>query len=497
MIAQECGRKLFMRHNVKIAISLGLLFGSYTSQIQSETLKDALATAYQTNPQLLETHSELRATDEGVAQALANWRPNVQLTGTLAQQRQQFENDAFDDLNTGKENTSATIALQIDQALYRGGRTASEVEKAEHNVLLARSQFQIQEQQILLGALTAYLDVFQNRKILKLRQESESILRQQLKAVNDRFEVGELTRTDVAQAESRLAAALAETATARGNLKVARASYFQFIGQHPQKLAKPELLIKLPATINEALAAAESANPNVVAAGQQYRAAVKDVDIAIGLLKPQLTLQAVAQRNFPLLNDEAKDLAIAQGLNHSRFIDTFSLTLNLTVPLYQQGLRHSQVRQAKQTVSQAKYALYRIYRQVAQATKQAWENVSVNRKQITAFQKQVAAARIAFDGITKEALLGSRSVLDVLDIQQELIAAQINLETAIRNERLAAYQLHDAIGYLTAKKLNLDVAYYDHEKYYNDVRNKWFGTGDTTIPNYPYTETYVRDNNAQ
>jgi TolC family type I secretion outer membrane protein len=433
----------------------------------AQTLDQALALAYQNNPTLLGERAALRATDEGVSQALAGWRPTIQ-----------FEGDAgVSDISTlsnfgggGSAETDDTLnpysySVSVVEPLYRGGRTVAETESAENLVDAGRAQLTVVEQTVMLDAVTAYMDVLQIQSELELNRNNERVVRRQLEAAQDRFEVGEVTRTDVAQAEARLAQAAADRVTAEGNLISARAIYRQVISDLPGELAWPEFPSGVPGSEQDALTIANDANPSIAAADSAERAARSDVDVAFSTLLPQVSVRGSYSEQF----------------DQSSFTEettTASLTANVTVPFYQSGAEHSQVRQAKQVAAQRRLDIDRARRDVLEEVTRAWESLVTAQAQITAFESQVRAAEIALDGVEQEALVGLRTTLDVLDAEQELFGASVNLVRAQRDEIVAAYWVKSTIGELTAQRLGLPVDLYDVSDHYNEVRGKWFGLGD-------------------
>lgn len=473
--------KTVLRQN-KISLIAGLALSSslLINVAHAQEFKEALSLTYETNPTLNAARSAARATDEQVPQALANWRPTVQLQADATRQHLSVNKNnkalgAAGIDNAAKSTDADTIVnltANLNQAIYRGGRTISATETAEQNVLVARQQLRDTEQDVLLGAVQAYTNVYRDIKLLELQNENEDILEKQLEAAQDRFDVGEITKTDVAQAESRLAAANADRVQAEGNLETSRATFAQIIGQNPADLEEPTILIELPRTLHQTMNIAERNNPDILAASHNYLSADSQIEEARGFLRPEVNLQAAFNRNFPTFDRSD------QQLGNVISTDTANIQLQLRVPLYQQGLRYSQVRQTKETKGQRRLQILEQRRNVLQQTKQGWEALVATRETINAFNTQIKAAQIAFEGASQEALVGSRTVLDVLDTQAELIDAKINLVNAENNEIVAAYQVIQGMGRLSAKELDLPVALYDPTDHYNEVRDRWFGTGE-------------------
>ena len=431
------------------------VFGAASAR--GESLIEALTMAYQSNPTLRAQRARLRATDEGVAEALSGWRPEVEVVGTGAKTEQRF-NAGIADSN----RTPYSGSLSLSQSLYRGGRTVAATNLAESQVEAARARLTSVEQVVLLDAVTAYMDVVRDEAVLELNVNNEQVLARQLDATRDRFSVGEVTRTDVAQAESRLAGALADRRQAEGNLEVGRATYRQIMGAMPGTLSRPDLPRPPAADGEEAARLADAQNPDVLAAIHDEAAAQINVRAVTGELLPSVDLTANASRS--------RDQSIKD-----RTTNTLSVTAALTIPLYQTGSVSARVREAKQLADRARRLIDEARRAAAQDAASAWENLDAVRSRIEALDSQVRAAQIALDGVTQEATVGSRTVLDVLDAEQELLNAQVGLVGAQRDEIVAHFDLLAAVGRLTARGLSLPVDPYDEKEYYSTIRNKWWG----------------------
>jgi outer membrane protein len=442
------------------ALCLTAAFGAAPAAAQS--LEEALVEAYINNPSLLSQRASVRTTDEGVPQALANWRPTVQITGDYGYELNKSNQRAT--TNASRRLEPASVGIDLTQPLFRGGRTLAEVSQAENAVQAARARLLDTEQSILLEAATAYLNVVRDQATLLLNINNERVLRRQLEATQDRFQVGEITRTDVHQAEARLARSTATRIQGEGALENSRAAYQNVVGSFPQsELAFPPQPSDLPDSKDEAIRRAAISNPNVIAAQFDHEAALDNVDSQWGQLLPELEITASMDRSL-----EAS--AVGQE------VDSVSAQVSLTMPLYQQGAVYSQVREAKQQVAEELRTIDQQRRDAVELATTAWENLLSARARVEAFQTQVQAAEIAFDGVEREASVGSRTVLDVLDAEQELLDARVSAVTAQRDELVAAFQLKSAVGELTAFHLELPVQLYDPQEHYNDVRDRWFGT---------------------
>ncbi len=425
----------------------------------SETLVDALAAAYTNNPTLLSARAALRATDEEVPQALADWRPTVEVEGSVASQAVQTNTTTGDQR---QHRDPRSLAFSVTQPLFRGGRTQAATREAEESVLAQRARLLSTEQDVLLSGVTAYVNVVRDTSVLELNRSNELVLSRQLEAAQDRFRVGEITRTDVHQAESRLAQAQADRIGAEGDLVTSRAVYRNVIGHAPENLEVPEVPSDLPGTEFESMERALERAPDVLAAEYDTRASAHNIDEIKGELLPSLELEGSAS------------VALDGGGENARS-ETYQATLTLDIPLYQQGSVYSRLRQAKQRAGQNRLLVDQARRDAIEDVASTWETLQTTRAQITAFRTAVEAAAVALEGVQREAEVGSRTVLDVLDAEQELLDARVDLVRARRDEIVAAYALKAVVGSLTARELGLPVALYDPIVHYEEVRGKWTG----------------------
>ncbi|WP_235031225.1 TolC family outer membrane protein [Geminicoccus flavidas] len=443
-----------MKKFLVLASALGA-FAAGTAEAQ--TLQEALANAYSTNPELGAARAQLRATDEQVSQALSGYRPQVSGTASY---------NAVDmDSSVGKATLdSSSIGLSVTQPLYRGGGLDANLRASENTVRANRANLIVTEQQVLYDAVQAYAGVWRDRSVLELAINNEKRLQRQLQATRDRFNVGEVARTDVAQAEARLSAATASRVEAEGLLANSIATFRRIIAQEPQNVDQPVRPAALPANEAEAQELA-AANPNIATAQYTLAAAKDDVDVAFSRLLPQVDLRASAS----YANEPSTNLAWQRD---------GQIGIQVTVPLYQGGTEYSQVRQNKQLARQRDEQLVSTQRSVAENVTTAWKTLQTSTSNIQSRQAQVRANRIALEGVEQEAQVGSRTVLDVLDAEQELFGSQVELVRAQANEAIAAYALLASVGQLTADRLDLPVEHYDAEAYYKENRSRLFGLGE-------------------
>jgi TolC family type I secretion outer membrane protein len=454
-----------MRRSFGCTVSAAaLLIGLGSASAQ--TLEDALVKTYQNNPTISSQRARVRSTDEQVPRALGNWRPTISFQADAGKTLDRTEVNQGDrstaQINT--ENRSERIySLTLTQPVFRGFRTLAETQRAEQRVLAERARLESTEQTVLRDSITAYLNVVRDEAVLELNINNESVLRRQLEATRDRFEVGEVTRTDVAQAEARLARSTSDRIQSEGQLEASRASYQRLIGETPAKLVEPPAPRDLPVSLAEAINRARTANPTVLAADYDQRAAEADVDLVAGEGLPTVNLIGSLTKSDNTLDTYSREKE-ARGL------------VRLTVPLYQQGAVDARQREAKQIANQRRIQIEEVRRQAVEDAIAAWEEMTSARARVESFTKESEANRIALEGVEQEAAAGLRTVLDILDAEQELRDARVNLVRARRDYVVAAYRVRQSVGTLTAKQLALPVQLYNPETYYNQVRDKIWGS---------------------
>jgi TolC family type I secretion outer membrane protein len=448
------GESVFRVRNLLYFPLAWLIVGSTAA---AQDFYEALASTYQSNPTLLAARAELRAVNEGVPQELSNYRPFVSLDGEAGVQ--EIDRNEGD----GSETTYPFEAsVGLSQPIYRGGRTTADVARAEAEVQAQRAILRSVEQGVLLSAVIAYMDVWRDEDVVRLNINNEKVLARQLEATNDRFEVGELTRTDVAQSEARLSRAKAERIGAEGDLTGSQAVFAEIIGVPPVSVAPPGPVQGLPDNEADAISAALEDNPDISADVFAEKAAQDRVRSSIGELYPEVSLSAElrhAENEFSSDSetDEARVLAI------------------VSIPLYQQGFVSSLVREDKQTANQLRIEIIETRRRIRQECTDAWEQLLTARAQILAFTDETRSAQIALEGVREENSVGQRTILDVLDAEQEFLDAQIQLTRAQRDETVAGFVVLQCLGRLTAADLALPVEVYDPDVDYQAVRNRWFG----------------------
>ncbi len=443
------------------ALAAGLLIASAPTA-SAQTLTQALAEAYNTNPQLLAQRALLRATDEQVPQALSGWRPTVNFTSQVAGTRVGVTPSTIP--SAYSTFFSNSVNLQVTQSLYSGGRTVAQTRQATNTVESTRAQTLAIEISVFQAVAMAYLDVVRDQALVEVDRNNVQVLSKQLEATQDRFRVGEVTRTDVAQAEASLAQGQGTLVTAEGTLATSRAEYVRAVGRQPGILLLPRDRPTLPATREEALALAANNNPNVISANFAELAARDNIDVVRSQLLPQISLVGTAGRS----------LAPSVTLSGTRE-NTATISAQMTWSLYEGGFVYSQTRQAEQTVGQRLSQVDDARRASVQTTENAWETLKAARASITSFAAAVRAAQIALEGIQQEALVGTATTLDVLIQNQTLLTTQQQLIVAEHDAALAEYNVAAGTGRLIAADLHLPVQLYDMERHFNVVRDKWKG----------------------
>jgi outer membrane protein len=423
---------------------------------QAESLADAMRAAYQKNPSLIAERRRQRATDELVPAAKSGWRPTIIAGASVTQEWSDTSR------TPAQDNASANLNIQLTQPIFRGFKTVQEIARAKANVQAGRQQLLSVEQQVLFNVVQAYLAVVRDRQILSIRQRNVSNLQKQARAAQARFDVGEVTRTDVSQARARVSAAQGDVAASQANLQSSIAFYVEVVGKKPGNL-KYARLGKLPGNLDGALAKAEEINPQILQAAWVFDASTHDVEVAKGDLLPEISLRATGSYTIhPQSGVDSAESATVQGV--------------VTVPIYQSGREYAAIRQSKQVASQRQVQIIEATRAVRRAVTAAWYTLVSSRQAITAANAQVAAAVLALDGINQEYLVGSRTTIDVLNAEQEVLNARLGLINAQYQQFLSTYQLYQAMGKLTARHLKLGGQYYDPEENYRIVKDKWIGT---------------------
>jgi outer membrane protein len=437
--------------------------------VLADTIEAALVRAYQNNPQLNAQRASVRSTDENVPQALSGYRPKVSLTASAGTQ--------YTDTNStqggGPNNIVRTeihgvdpprsAGLTISQTLYNGGQTGNKTRAAESQVSGAREALRVLEQTVLLSAATIYMDYLRDAAIVEVQKSNTRVLEQTLKQTRDRFNVGEVTRTDVAQSEAQLAAGKTQQLTAESNLTTTRSNFRRIIGNEPEALAPGSPVDRfLPGTLPGAVELSLVQNPSVTAAMFGIDVNFLQVKVAEGALLPTVTVQAAVQQSYE------QTMTVYRSFGASAIAQ-------LSVPVYQGGAEYSLIRQSKETLAQQRLVLEQTRDQTRANTVTAWGQLVAGRAQVASAQSQVTASEIALNGVREEAKAGQRTTLDVLNAQQALVNARVALVTAQHDRVVASYAVLNSVGRLSPQVLNLPTSVYDPSVHYHQVRDSWFG----------------------
>lgn len=408
--------------------------------VQADSLRQVMVDAYRHSNLLEQNRYLLRLQDEGVAQAVAQLRPVISFVASL-------------DRDIVNNTSTASASLVAEYLLYDGGARRFALEAAEETVLATRQQLVSLEQQVLLDSVTAYMNVWRDMQVVGVRERNVRVITQQLRAARDRFEVGEDTRTDVAQAEAQLATARSQLAGAQGALDISRELFNLAVGRYPNGLSGPGAVPNVPRTEAAAQALARQQHPAIIALQHEVTAAELGIEQARAGLRPQISLDGRATEVF-------ENTANPFGEGSSATIG-----LTLTQPIYRGGQLLSLERQSRAQAAAVRFSLSQQVRLNLQGVGNAWALMRIASAQIQAADQRIAAAELAFAGVQEEASLGARTTLDVLDAEQDVLDARISRIEAQTDLYTASYQLLSASGLLTVQALHLNVPEYDPSAY--------------------------------
>jgi outer membrane protein len=435
----------------------------------ADTIEAALVRAYQNNPQLNAQRAAVRATDEGVPQALSGYRPKVAVTASAGYQytdtltTQGGSPTAIVRTDIHGANPPRSAGMTVSQTLYNGQVTANKTRAAESAVSGAREGLRVLEQTVLLNAATIYMDYLRDSAIVEVQKSNVRVLEQTLKQTRDRFNVGEVTRTDVAQSEAQLAAGKTQELQAESNLTTTRANFRRIIGNEPENLAPGSPVDRyIPPTLPRAVELSLIENPNVTAAMFGVDVNFLQVKINEGALLPTVTLLGSVQQSYE------QTMTIQRSFGASAAVQA-------TIPIYQGGAEYSLIRQSKESLAQQRLNLETTRDQTRSNTVTAWGQLVAGKAQVASAQSQVTASEIALNGVREEAKAGQRTTLDVLNAQQALVNARVALVTAQHDRVVASYSVVNSIGRLSPQVLNLSTTSYDPSVHYHQVRDSWFG----------------------
>jgi outer membrane protein len=435
------------------------LVGPMVGQASAETLKEALNSAYKFNPRLDAARALTRATDEEVPRALSGYRPSIVGSADTTYEKETTKSSILPGKTT--ETNPRGYAIGLTQPLFRGFRTKNAVSLAEATVRAGWEALRITESSVLLEGVTAYLDVVRDQAIVTLRENNVTVLTRDLSATRERFKVGDVTKTDVAQAEARRAGAVSALDLARANLKTSRAAFERVVGHPPSRLVEPKPSALEPKNLEVSKEIAGRESPFIVSALYREQAARFNIDLIRGELLPSVQLETNYARRFDP----------SPGIEDT---ESTTVTGRLTVPFYTGGEVEARVRQAKQTHLQRLQEIEQARSEVQAQVITAWAQLEATKAAVESDLASVAANRIALAGVREEERVGQRTLLDVLNAEQELLNSEVTLVTDRRNVVVASYTLVSTIGRLNAQELGVVHLVYDPEQHYKEVRNKWF-----------------------
>ncbi len=451
------------------AAAVLLLAWTGPAPVLADTIEAALVRAYQNNPQLNAQRSSVRSIDENVPQALSGYRPKVAITASAGVQYTDFNSTqggtATDLVKSEFHGVDAPRAAGITatQTLYNGNQTANKTRAAESQVSGAREGLRVLEESVLLSAATIYMDYLRDAAIVEVQRSNTRVLEQTLKQTQDRFNVGEVTRTDVAQSEAQLAAGRTQQLAAESQLTTTRSNFRRIIGNEPEALAPGSPVDRfLPAALPAAIELSLMENPNVTAAMFGIDVNFLQVKINEGALLPTVTAQLAVQQSYE------EQLTTYRSFGASAIAQ-------LSIPVYQGGAEYSLIRQSKENLAQQRLVLEQTRDQTRANTVTAWGQLVAGKAQVASAQAQVTASEIALNGVREEAKAGQRTTLDVLNAQQALVNARVALVTAQHDRVVASYAVLAAVGRLSPQVLKLPTTTYDPSVHYQQVRDSWFG----------------------
>ncbi|WP_374410097.1 TolC family outer membrane protein [Novosphingobium colocasiae] len=469
----------------RLAARAGLLacacLAVISAPVHADTLRDALAQAYADNPTLAAARAQLRGTDEDVAIAKAAGRPSASADNTY------FENiESSQNSSTFSVKRGINLQPSLTVPIYQGGGVKNRIKVARSQVKAGEADLRSTESQIFSQVVAAYMDVIQNEALVRLNRNNADVLTTNLQATSDRFEIGDLTRTDVAQSQSRLALARGDVRSAEANLASARERYILLVGRPPGTLAPPPPLPGLPQTPQEAVDVALDNNPDLVAARERIEAADHAIDVAGAARLPTVSAGVTDTYSNSLgsASTTVPGFPVTQSSNDAQF------TVRLSIPLYQGGRPAAQRRQAQALAGAAMEQEIAAERNVIAQVRSAWTAWQAATRLIDLNQTAVDAAALSLEGVRAENSVGNRTILDILDAEQEALRAQVQLVVARRNAYVAGFTLLAAMGRAEARDLNLDnVTLYDPKVNADRASGKWFDWENDPAPAAKATRT--------
>ena len=441
---------------VSKVIYLSIMIFTLLSEVNAQSLSSALANAYSNHPLLFSERAEERAVSEAVAEALSGWKPEVYLDGSLGKTLVTTTTSTTTKTNN---NMPISIGIVVEQKIYDGGKTSQNVKIADTNFIVSQANLMIIENQILLKAATSYFNLLKELDLLNIAKKNKEVIQRQLEATKDRFDVGDLTVTDVSQAEARFSDASANLVKAQSDLNIARAVFFSDTGLEPEDVFYPEAMPILPQNLQGLIDSVKNSNPSIVYARKNKILAEEKLNLALKDMSLTVDLRASAN----------------QAYDPNTFFEEqryFDVSANFKLPLYKGGKDKSNIRKYREKLIKSNSIVDNMLRQESEKAITIWNKIESLNSQIISFKASILANEIALDGVVQEENVGARTVIDVLDAENELFMAKANLIKANNNLFIASYQLLEVTGSMNARDLNLPVTtLYDSNEYYNKMKS--------------------------
>lgn len=428
----------------------------FLNKVYAQSLDIALAHAYSNHPVLFSETIEGKVVTEDVAEALSGWEPKVYLDGSLG--KRLVTTKAKSKSSDTKSNLPISMGMVIEKKIYDGGKTDQSVKIADAKFVLSQSKLLLIENDVLLKGTKSYLNLLKEESLLEIALKNREVISRQLEATKDRYEVGDLTVTDVSQAEARLSDAEANYVRAKSNLDSAQATFYSEIGLEPEDVYFPKMPPKLPKNLQELISKVTVSNPSIVVATSSRKLAEEELKLALKDMEPSLDLRATVNQSWDPNT----------FFEEQRYVD---VSANVSWPLYKGGKEESLERKYKQKVIQSKTEIDNAIRLASEKAMIAWNKIESLKSQITAFEASVHANEIALEGVIQEENVGARTIIDVLDAENELFRAKANLIKVNTNMRIASYELLALAGEMNARTLNLPVEnFYNNLEHYNKIK---------------------------
>ena len=435
-----------------LLVSLSFVY----KDVKAQSLNVSLANAYSNHPLLFSERIGERVLSEDVAEALSGWKPQVYVDGSLGKTLVNTKTSTSSKTNS---NLPVSVGIVVSKKIYDGGKTSQNIKIADTKLVANNSRLSSIENQVLLSAAKAYFKLLEEQDLLDVALKNKDVIKRQLEATKDRFDVGDLTITDVSQAEARLSDANANLVKAEADLNTAKAIFFSDIGLEPEDVFYPEEIPIIPQNLQELVNDVKKFNPKVINARKMKLVAEEELKLALKEMSLSVNIQASAN----------------QAWDPNTFFEEqryFDLSANLKMPLYLGGKDKAIIRKSREQLNKSNANIDDTLRQEAKKAMIIWNNIESLNSQIIAFKSSIRANEIALDGVVQEENVGARTVIDVLDAENELFMAEANLIKANISRYIATYELLEVIGSMTARDLNLPVSsFYDSNEYYNKMRD--------------------------